>query len=617
MIVFFPGSKRSVAGWVALVVLVLSSSSFAPVGHVFAQSVPAVAAHSYFIDCSSASPGDGSRSHPWNKLTDALAHPFQPGDQIALARGTVCRGGFAPQGSGSEGWPIRLTAYGHGLRPRIVAPPMERQILLLFNQEYWQIDSLDLSGADEYGIFVSGDKGLLHHIYLKNLYVHDVTGGALKNKDNGLVVVGPSSAAAVFNDVLVDGVDAAHTNQWAGILIGGGNYAYTPDAPLNRQIEVRNSTVHDVFGDGIILFRDQDGSIKTSAAWQTGMQPTQEVGTPNAIWTWTCTNCTVEDNEAYLTDSPGVDGGAYDIDWDNTRNTVQRNYAHDTQGYCVAVFAAGYTTSESAVRDNLCIDNGLSPRLAALQGAVYLHTWNDGPIKGLEFENNTIQWNPPVADAAAIVNDALIPDSPVYFRHNRITSTTPHIYRSNAQFAPSANTYNLAGTPLFTLGDLHDASLAALQAVGKESESRVVHIPLPTVVKALRIEAYIDIDIDVDGLLAPSARAQLVVLRDLAGQYGPDRLKVLIHPHSRSAVGLEVNALRDLEDVYPGALRYDYKTPVKASAAVIRLLTSSGTPLLEWHGFQDAAALGGAVRARLGAPQYAHMQQPSPLEEKQ
>src|SRR5580704_8208334 len=252
MIVFFPGSKRSVAGWVALVVLVLSSSSFAPVGHVFAQSVPAVAAHSYFIDCSSASPGDGSRSHPWNKLTDALAHPFQPGDQIALARGTVCRGGFAPQGSGSEGWPIRLTAYGHGLRPRIVAPPMERQILLLFNQEYWQIDSLDLSGADEYGIFVSGDKGLLHHIYLKNLYVHDVTGGALKNKDNGLVVVGPSSAAAVFNDVLVDGVDAAHTNQWAGILIGGGNYAYTPDAPLNRQIEVRNSTVHDVFGDGII-----------------------------------------------------------------------------------------------------------------------------------------------------------------------------------------------------------------------------------------------------------------------------------------------------------------------------------------------------------------------------
>ena len=80
--------------------------------------------------------------------------------------------------------------------------------------------------------------------------------------------------------------------------------------------------MQDVYGDGIILFRDSDGLIETSTAWQTGMQPTETTGTPNAIWTWTCTDCVVRDNEAYLTDSPGVDGGAYDIDWDNTRNTI-------------------------------------------------------------------------------------------------------------------------------------------------------------------------------------------------------------------------------------------------------------------------------------------------------
>jgi Right handed beta helix region len=612
MICLLPGSRRSAASWVTLAVLVLL---FFPLSS-FAQIAPAATPHAYFIDCSSATAGDGSSAHPWNTLAAAQAHLFQPGDQIALARGTVCHSAFAPKGSGSEGKPIRLTAYGEGTRPRIIAPTTERQILLLFNQEYWQIDSLDLSGASKYGIFVSGDNGPLHHIYLKNLYIHDVQGGALKNKDNGLVVVGPSSAAAVFNDVLVDGVDAAHSNQWAGILIGGGNYAYAPDAPLNRKIEVRNSTVHDVYGDGIILFRDQDGRIKTSAAWQTGMQPTQEVGTPNAIWTWTCTDCTVEDNEAYLTDSPGVDGGAYDIDWDNTRNIVQRNYAHDTQGYCVAVFAAGYTTSESVVRDNLCIDNGLSPRLSPLQGAVYLHTWNDGPIKGLQFEGNTIQWNPPVSDAAAIVNDALVPGSPVVFRHNHIVSTASRIYRSNAQFDPSANTYSLAGAPVFTLGDLHDVSLATLQRAGKESESSVEYDPLPvSKPSSLTIEAYLDFDLDSDGLLASPVRAQLVALRDLAGQYGPDRLKVIVHLRSKNAPDLEANALRDLDDVYPGALQFD-RFSANSSSGVIRLLVSSGKPLHEWHGFQNAATLGGSVRDYLGAPQYAHLQLSSPSEAK-
>ncbi len=355
-----------------------------------AEDTSSTPPHRYFIDCSASVAGDGSSEHPWNSLALAQGHPFVPDDRIALARGTVCSGTFSPQGSGREGHSIRLTAYGHGRRPRIVATRGDRQVLLLFNQEYWLVDSLDLSGANMYGVFASGDKGTLHRIYLENLFVHDVVGGAMKHKDNGLVVVGPSSLHVFFDDVLVDGVIAAHTNQWVGILIGGGPFPYPPDAPLNSHVTVRNSSVQDVYGDGIVLFRDSDGLIETSTAWQTGMQPTETIGTPNAIWTWTCTDCTVRDNEAFLTDSPGVDGGAYDIDWDNTRNTVERNYAHDTQGYCFAVFAAGYVTSESVVRDNLCIDNGLSPRLAALQGAVYLHTWNGGVIRGLRMEHNTL-----------------------------------------------------------------------------------------------------------------------------------------------------------------------------------------------------------------------------------
>jgi hypothetical protein len=574
------------------------------------------AAHSYFIDCSSGSAGDGSQAHPWNTLEAAQAHVFAPGDEIALARGTTCRGSFAPQGSGAEGKPIRLTAYGDGPRPRIVAPVDARQILQLFNQEYWQIDSLDLSGANTYGIFVSGDRGPLHHIYLKNLYVHDVRGGELKHKDNGLVLLARGSETSFMDDVLIDGVDTAHTNQWAGIMVGGGNYGNGTDPILNRHVVVRNSTAHDVYGDGIVLFRSQDSVIRTSAAWETGMQPTESTGTPNAIWTWTCTDCTVEDNEAYVTDSPGVDGGAYDIDWHNTRNTVQRNYGHDTEGYCVAVFAAGFTTSESVVRDNVCVNNGVSPRLAALQGAVYLHTWNDGPIKGLVLEGNRIEWNPPVPDAAAIVNDALVKGDPIGFRRNHVVSNAVRIYRSSAQLAASDNTYAVDGEPLFTFDEMRDVNLGALLAAGKEAGSRAVKPPRPEGVEGpLRIDAALALNLDADGLIVPDARAQLVVLRDLAGQYGQKRLTVHVHLRGSNVSTGEKNALRDLEDVYPGAMQFDRDAAGNESTGTIRLKMVSGAMLQEWHGFQNAAVLGTAVRDRIGPPRYAHAQKPEFREE--
>ncbi len=587
--------------------------------NALAQTGSSALSQTFFVDCSASQSGDGSSTHPWNNLAAAQAHPFAAGDRIALARGSVCHGSFSPKGSGAEGSPIRLTAYGKGPRPRIVATSQDRQVLLLFNEEYWQIDSLDLAGANHYGIFVSGDKGTLHHIWLKNLFVHDVRGGEMKNKDNGLVVVGPSSRDAVFTDVLVDGVEAAHTDQWAGILIGGGNYAYAPDAPLNSHITVRNSSVQDVYGDGIILFRDSDGLIETSTAWETGMQPTETTGTPNAIWTWTCTDCTVRDNEAFLTDSPGVDGGAYDIDWDNTRNTIERNYAHDTQGYCLAVFAAGYVTSESVVRDNLCIDNGLSPRLAVLQGAVYLSTWNGGVIRGLRMEHNTIRWNPPVATAAAIVDVAETGGMPVTFVDNQIESSVPLFYRANAQFAPSANTYvyTSTGEANFTLGDRREVTLAALQAAGFEKGTALKNAPATAQAAiSLRLDATVDFALDADGLLSSGPRAQLMVLRSLAAQYGPASLAVTVHLHtaqnsSAEKEAEEANALLDLD---AGLIRFDHEGK---QAGVVQFLRADGHLLEEWHGFQNAATLGGAVRARLGAPHFAAMQSTLSMEGKQ
>jgi hypothetical protein len=412
-------------------------------------------------------------------------------------------------------------------------------------------------------IFVSGDHGTMHNIALKNLYVHDVQGGELKNKDNGLVIIGPSGPNTFFDDILVDGVIAAHTNQWAGILIGGGNYGYKDDSPLNDHVIIRNSSVQDVYGDGIVLFRVSNGLIATSTAWQTGMQPTESVGTPNAIWTWTCTDCVVRDNEAFLTDSPGVDGGAYDIDWDNTRNTVERNYAHDTQGYCIAVFAAGYVTSESVVNHNFCIDNAQSPRLAALQGAVYLHGWNGGVIRNLRIEHNMIRWNPPVSTAAAIVSDADFGKSPVVFVDNRLSllpnSSTGPTLSSRPMGTPiSMPVQAPQSSPSATTATPHSP---ALRSAGIESGSTLnvgatVSISIPIL---LHLDATVDFTLDADGLLAPEPRAQLMVLRSLAAQYGPgrslrERASSPVRP-AHQQMKRFANAIRDLD---AASIQFDY-----------------------------------------------------------
>ena len=257
-------------------------------------------------------------------------------------------------------------------------------------------------------------------------------------------------------------------------MMGAGKF-YSEENGYNRDVVIRNSVVHDVFGDGIILFRVRDGLIEASAAWLIGQEPSESAGTPNAIWTWSCVDCMVRDNEAFLTESPGVDGGAYDIDWATTRNSVEDNYAHDTQGYCMAVFGAGYVTHDAVLRGNVCIDNGMSPRMATLQGAIYIRTWNGGKIDGLAIEKNTIVWNPPV-QAAPIVNDenSELTGKPISAQENIIRSSSPHLMQSfGDKLAFSGNRYEYHGaqSPYWNWNGKRWNSLHELQAAGAETGS--------------------------------------------------------------------------------------------------------------------------------------------------
>lgn len=79
------------------------------------------AATTRYVDCSAVTSGDGSRRAPWNDLATANAVPLGPGDRLLLRRDTACAGPLAAIAEGSARQPVRIGAYGAGVRPRIDA----------------------------------------------------------------------------------------------------------------------------------------------------------------------------------------------------------------------------------------------------------------------------------------------------------------------------------------------------------------------------------------------------------------------------------------------------------------------------------------------------------------
>lgn len=534
------------------------------------------AGHAWYIDCAAHNETADGRSPAtaWKSTRAASTHRFRPGDSILFRRGSVCHGMLAPKGSGTPTAPIRLGAFGTGPLPRIGAEQGDEAALKLFDQEYWTIEDLGFSGGEPHGVFISGTKGVLHGIHIRNIVVHDVSGNP-KTKEDGLLVIASGKEEQHFDDVVIDGVTAYDTSEWAGILVGGVARGFPPETSRNTNVVIRNSIAHDVAGDGIVLFETNSGRIENSIAWRTGMQETETIGTPNAIWTWMCRNCSVRRNEAFLTDSPGVDGGAFDIDYGNNDNVVEENYGHDTQGYCVAVFGAGWVTENSLVRNNVCSANGLSPRLARRQGAIFLSTWNAGKIRDLEISGNRIFWNPPLA-TAAVVNVADLQGKST-FERNYIRSESPVMTRSNSSLSFDKNSMNYCGH-----GD----------------ESACPRVPERKVENGWRLSAIVSASRE-----DHDSRGEVAMMESIHAQFPGIRLRIVID-------GKSIPDKNDREN-----LQYDWNTgniPMsfddeQSQLPALALTDPSGKVVWRHEGFTPPGELGPLLRSLVANPEYAKM----------
>lgn len=406
--------------------------------------------------------------HPWRTISRVNQQAFEPGDKILFQRGGRFPGSLQPRGSGSVGLPISISAYGTGALPVIDGATYETAIKL-FNQQYWSIDSLDVTGGERFGVWVSGDMSnqVLHYFRLANLRVHDIFG--TPRWDSGLVMFAPVGDHLTFDDVVIDGVNAYNTNLWYGIHVGFNLwYGYPTQPPRTTNVTIRNSKVHDVYGDGITAAQAQNVLIERNVVFNTGLAPAGVSYTPNGIWSWQCDHTTVQYNEGYSTHSYAHDGGVFDIDWGSTNTIIQYNYAHNADGYCVAVMGAhSVTTTNSIVRFNICANNARNAATAPNQGDIFITTFDGGSLNGVQIYNNTAYWNP-ATDAGWIRarRVSMVGTSPRFIVNNIVYSAAPTMIDLDASIILDHNQYWLAGsgTPAWKYGSIIAESLSALEA---------------------------------------------------------------------------------------------------------------------------------------------------------
>jgi hypothetical protein len=409
---------------------------------------PPGSATTYYLDCSAVQNGNGTQASPWNSPASVNAFTFLPGDQLLLNRGTACNGALAPQGSGAANNPIKIDAYGTGAQP-VINGGNAQAALTLFNQQYWEINNLEITGGNRYGVYVSGNTPnvSINHVYLRNLNVHGATYTSTKRADSGEVVISASGAGQIVNDVLIDGVTAHDSQVSEGIFVnagGGWIQMNGVSQPLGSNVTVQNSTAHDIYGDGILISELTNGLLLMNVVYNSGLcpSPTCTGSTPVGLWEWYCHTCTVQSNESYANQSWGGDGGDFDIDYYNDNNLVQYNYGHDSAGYCVAFFGAGGTASlDNIFRYNVCSNNGRRSDLSQ-QGEVYLHTWDQGSLNGVQVYNNTFYWNPASNAAALSASTATYSGSdPILFKNNIIYATVPGMIQTTPALALDNNIY--------------------------------------------------------------------------------------------------------------------------------------------------------------------------------
>ena len=383
----------------------------------------------YYLDSAAGSDSnDGlSPATAWKTLTKINGVTFQPGNKICLKAGGSWTGQLAPRGSGTSAAPIVIDQYGSGAKPLLSAGSTDADTVHLLNQQYWEINDLEVTNkkssvGDTRGISINGQNGgTLNHIYIRNCFVHDVTGEVLwiggdtadnapgitfqagwdaSKRTGGIVFdVQAGTGTAVktkFNDVLVED-NVVQDCSFGGIIFkqldgtvhwGTRSSATSTTWTPHTNVVVRGnylSQLNTSFGCNAIYMTNVQGALIEQNV-------TNGAGT-SAIELYYTDGITVQHNETFGTKvkAGGADSNGMDTDKATTKTVIQYNYFHDNgDGILLCQFSFG----DSVVRYNIIQNNSRYQIYlhsdAAASSAIYNNTvYNNKANSGVAYGYGT------------------------------------------------------------------------------------------------------------------------------------------------------------------------------------------------------------------------------------
>ncbi len=342
----------------------------------------------YYVDSTSGNDDDSgtSLSTAWKTLARVNATVFSPGDRILFKSGSTWTGQLWPKGSGTERQPIMIDKYGGEPKPVINGNGKAEDAVLLKNQEYWEIRSLEVTNTGtspgvRRGVrVVAEDYGDAHHIYVDDLDVHDVNGNNEMKENGGITYhcVGDKKPSR-FVDLRIEGNHIRHVDR-SGILGSSTHWIRSKWYP-SLGVVIRNNALDDIGGDGIVNVAT-DGAVVEFNVVAHASQRSQDYNV--GIWPWSADNTVVQFNEVYGTRGQH-DAEGFDSDW-NSRNTIiQYNYSHDNEGGFLLICNEGSQSPENSVGNT-----GTIVRYNISQNDHHRGIKLSGPVRNTLIYNNTI-----------------------------------------------------------------------------------------------------------------------------------------------------------------------------------------------------------------------------------
>ena len=287
---------------------------------------------------------------------------FAPGDEILFKRGETFQGCFKPQGSGEEGAPIVIGAYGDGEERPVLIPGKEwtvthvmsanaivhnakvNYVIQFYNVEFWEVNDLEImdpdseeyltKGSSKYignsanDVYRSGitiqaeDIGTLEHFYIDNVVVHGFHGpGTNIGKTSGGITMNvitnaqrdiSRSVPTQINDIRVTNCEIYDVGRSGMNFLTPWSFRNEEKwGPFNygtrgydylpyEDFYMANNYIHDVDGDGTIIDNCSGAIAEYNLVTRCCLRPqTEGGGAAVGLFNWNSDDTYFQFNEVY------------------------------------------------------------------------------------------------------------------------------------------------------------------------------------------------------------------------------------------------------------------------------------------------------------------------------